>query len=337
MHRSSRTRPAAGPRPSLAGTMLAAVWSPFLSLPGPGAAGRVTGIATFGSNPGGLRMLVYTPPRPPAPGAPLVVVLHGCGQRAESFAADAGWIALAAELNLPLLLPEQSARNNAGHCFNWYHQADARRGGGEALSIRQMVRAAIRHFGSDPRRVYVAGFSAGAAMTTTLLATYPAVFAAGAAVAGVPVGCAVGGAHALFRMRHPDAFRSRQSWASAVRAATLARPTKPWPRLSIWQGGRDRTVDPANAEALAAQWSELHGWGPEPAVAEDRGPGLRRYAWGLPARPAVELWALDGLGHGFPVDRRRPGCGREGAWVADAGLPAARHIAAFWGLAPAPG
>src|SRR3712207_1636930 len=71
------------------------------------AAGRVTEIADFGSNPGKLRMLVYAPARLPSD-APLVVVLHGCCQDAVGFATDAGWLALAQRLRLALVLPEQT-------------------------------------------------------------------------------------------------------------------------------------------------------------------------------------------------------------------------------------
>jgi poly(hydroxyalkanoate) depolymerase family esterase len=296
------------------------------------ASPRVAEVARFGSNPGGLRMLVYAPARLPA-GAPLVVVLHGCRQDAEGFAADAGWLALARRLRVALVLPEQTAANNRGRCFNWHRPADVRRGGGgEAASIRQMVRAAATRFRSDRRRVFVVGLSAGGAMAAALLAAYPAVFAAGAVVAGMPVGTASTTAMALLRMHRADSFRGRTTLAAAVRTAAPAARTRRWPRLSIWQGGRDRTVDPANAEALAAQWTALHGFDPPPTGDAAPALGVRRRAWGRPARPAVELWTIAHMGHGFPVDPRLADGGRAGPWVVDAGLSAARHIAAFWGI-----
>src|ERR1700712_4806868 len=82
------------------------------------AGSSISNIATFGSNPGGLRMLAYAPTRLRT-GRPLVVVLHGCGQDAAHFAADAGWIALAQQFRLALLLPQQAYENNPGRCFNW--------------------------------------------------------------------------------------------------------------------------------------------------------------------------------------------------------------------------
>ncbi|WP_431281512.1 extracellular catalytic domain type 1 short-chain-length polyhydroxyalkanoate depolymerase [Humitalea sp. 24SJ18S-53] len=299
--------------------------------------GRITEIPAFGSNPGGLRMLVYAPARPPRPGAPLIVVLHGCRQGAEAFATDAGWLALADRLRIPLLLPEQSTLNNRHRCFNWYRPSDTGRGGGEAMSIRQMVRAATRHFGTDRRRLFIVGLSAGGAMAVAMLAAYPAVFAGGACVAGMPAGTASSGPMALLRMHRADPYRSRAGLVAAVHASAPPRGKQPWPRLSIWQGEQDRTVNPANAEVLAAQWSGLHGLDPDPATDAAVAPGIRRRTWGRAARPAVELWTIAGLGHGFPIQQAAPGGGRPGPWVLEAGLPAARHIAAFWGIDPAMG
>ena len=289
----------------------------------------VSEVAAFGSNPGALRMLVHARPRLRA-GRPLVVVLHGCGQQAVAFAAESGWLALADELGFALLLPEQIHDNNRGRCFNWFRADDVRRGSGEAMSIRQMVRVAVARYASDRRRVFIVGFSAGAGMAAAMLAAYPAVFAAGAVVAGMPVGCAKTQVGAMLHMRRANSSRTRQALASDVREVTRARSRKVWPRISIWQGSRDRTVDPANAEALAAQWSELHGQFAVPRT-DELTPGHRRRTWGRPDRPpSVELWTLPGIGHGFPVDPGAPASGYAGPWVVHAGLSAARRIAAFW-------
>ena len=163
-----------------------AAWLPILNaIPAPSAAGRVIEVSDFGPYPGGLRMFVYAPPKRLPAGAPLIVVLHGCGQNAAAFARNSGWIALAQRIGAALLLPEQTSKNNRGRCFNWFQPSDVRRGSGEAASIWQ---GAIRRYKSDQRRVFIVGLSAGAAMAAAMLAVYPATFAAGAVVAGMPVG-----------------------------------------------------------------------------------------------------------------------------------------------------
>jgi poly(hydroxyalkanoate) depolymerase family esterase len=259
-------------------------------------------------------MLMHVPAVPLAPGAPLVVLLHGCGQAAITFARDAGWIALSDRLGVPLVLPEQTGENNHGRCFNWFRPAHVRRGFGEALSIRQMVATATKRFRSDPDRIYIAGLSAGGAMTAALLAAYPDVFAGGAVVAGLPVGAASSTSEALRRMAEAGPDRSPAAWAELARRAAPAGYKDPWPRLSIWHGEDDRVVDPANSRLLAGQWSVLHGLDPASATTEALRDG-RCDRWGHDRRPVVELWSLPGLAHAWPVTARS-------------------HIARFWGLGP---
>lgn len=318
----------------LAATRLAALaWSPR---PGTGKPGIVLGrtheIPAFGSNPGALRMLLYAPSTMPPPGAPLIILLHGCRQDPARFATDSGWLALAERLGIPLVMPEQVTANNRNRCFNWYRPGDVSRNRGEAMSIRQMTRSAMQRFRSDRRRIFIVGLSAGGAMAVAMLATYPAVFAAGAAVAGMPFGAASTSPMALLRMARADPYRSRAGLVAAVRAATPSRGTQPWPRLSIWQGEADRTVNPENAELLAAQWGGLHGLDPEPSSLVTSDQGVTRRIWGRAAKPGVELWTMPGLAHGFPINTGAPDGGRPGPWVLDAGVAAARHIAAFWGI-----
>jgi poly(hydroxyalkanoate) depolymerase family esterase len=268
-------------------------------------------VDSFGSNPGRLSMFVHLPPTPPLPGVPLIVLLHGCGQTATAFAQDTGWVALADRLGFPLVLPEQSGDNNHGRCFNWFRPTHVGRGSGEALSIRQMVATAAERFRSDPARIYIAGLSAGGAMTAAMLAAYPDVFAAGAIVAGLPVGAAISTTEALSRMAEAGPKRSREDWAQQVHHAAPVGYAGPWPRLSIWHGGADRVVDPANAHLLAEQWSAVHGWNSGGIAAKP----LTREIWGPQARPAVELLLVPGLPHVWPTD-------------------AAAHILSFWGLQP---
>ncbi len=279
-------------------------------------------------------MYVYTPVKPVPANSPLIVVLHGCGQHAGSFASNAGWVDLANHFRLPLLLPEQVAANNPGRCFNWYRPGDTQRGLGEAMSVRQMLRAAMQRFVSDRRRIFVVGLSAGGALTAELMASYPAVFNAGAVVAGMPVGAASNAVSALLRMNSSNPFTTRESLVKAITSnqATSKRSRRTWPRISIWHGEQDRTIDPANGTALAAQWSALHGFAELPSSDDISASGIRRRSWGNANRPSVELWTLPKMGHGFPIDAATPGGGRVAFGVVDARISAAYHIAGFWGL-----
>lgn len=317
----------------------------------------MTGITDFGSNPGRLGMRVYVPGTAPPAGAPLIVVMHGCGQSAFEFARDGGWIAFAERQRVPLLLPEQSGDNNQQHCFNWFRPSDITRGRGEVLSIRQMVAEAVRRFHSDPAQVFVVGLSAGGAMAAALLAAYPDVFAAGAVIAGLPVGCARNPAQAFARMSDAGADRTPAEWADQVRAVGPARYRGPWPRISIWHGAQDRTVDPRNAKNLVEQWTALHGLD---AVADERTaavPGATHSVWGSSRPPVVESWTVASLAHGFPIERAVaarsfepdlmaswmamgafgqgfPFAGGHGSrWVHEAGIDAVPAITGFWGIA----
>src|SRR6516165_7032885 len=150
---------------------------------------RLRELTEFGANPGNLRMFVYAPEHLP-PKAPLVVALHGCTQTADEYDHGTGWSSLADSLGLAVLYPQQQPANNPKNCFSWFLPGDIARGKGEALSIRAMVEHAIAIFASDRRKVFVTGLSAGGAMASVMLATYPEIFAGGAIIAGLPYGCA---------------------------------------------------------------------------------------------------------------------------------------------------
>lgn len=283
------------------------------------SAGGVVEVTGFGANPGRLRMLLHVPAPAPRPGAPLLVLLHGCGQDPVRFAATSGFMALADRLGAPLLLPDQQAENNRQRCFNWFRPADVRRGSGEAASVRQMVGEALRRFEADPARVFVAGLSAGGALAAALLAAYPDVFAGGGVVAGVPVGAASDLHQALLQMNQPPRA-PRADWVARL----PQRREVSWPRLSVWHGAADRTVDPANADALVAQWTGRLGLPEAPETEWQPAPHLLRRVWG----DAVEQWSLAGFGHAFPVADGAPA----DPFVLPAGIAAAEAMARFWGL-----
>jgi poly(hydroxyalkanoate) depolymerase family esterase len=294
------------------------------------AAGRLSDMADFGSNPGSLNARTYVPAALAA-GAPLVVVLHGCSQTAADYDHGSGWSLMADRHQFALLFPEQQRGNNAHLCFNWFVPEDTRRGSGEALSIRQMIETLTIRHRIDRRRIFITGLSAGGAMASAMLATYPEVFAAGAILAGLPYGCASTIPEAFDRMRGHGGPGERELVA-LVRGAS--EHDGAWPRISVWQGSADQTVVPANAEAIVGQWCALHAL-PRRPTRTDTVDGHRRQVWcGADGRELVEHYSIAGMGHGAPVHRDGPeGASSSRAYMLDAGISSTRRIAAFWGLA----
>lgn len=297
----------------------------------PAGAGRLQPFADFGPNPGALDAKSHVPAGLPA-GAPLVVVLHGCTQTADGYDRGAGWSALADRHGFALLYPEQSRRNNVSGCFNWFDPQDIARGGGEAMSIHQMIETMIERHAIDPRRIFVTGLSAGGAMAMAMLAAYPELFAGGAVIAGLAYASAASVPEALDRMRG-HALPGAAALEAKVRGASDF--TGPWPMLSVWQGAADRTVDPANAEAILAQWRGLHALREAPDASEVTGNATRRVWRDATGRDVVEAWTVRGMGHGTPLDAEADGIGCAGPYMLDVGISSTQHLAALWGIAPA--
>lgn len=291
------------------------------------ALSEVTG---FGSNPGNLRMFKYVPSGLPA-GAPMVVALHGCAQSASSYDDETGWQLLADRYRFSLLLPQQQSANNSSSCFNWFEAGDTARGQGEALSIKQMVDRMVADHGVASGRVYVTGLSAGGAMTSVLLATYPDVFAGGAILSGLPYRCATTQS-AAFSCMNPGSDLTPAQWGDKVRAAGTW--SGPWPIVSIWHGDADYTVRPINLVESVEQWTNVHGID-QTADVSDTVAGYPHKVYKDAASVArVETYTITGMGHGTPVD---PGagesqCGTAGAYVLDVNICSSYYIARFFGL-----
>jgi poly(hydroxyalkanoate) depolymerase family esterase len=288
---------------------------------------EVTG---FGANPGDLRMFSFVPgelqPKPA-----LVVVLHGCGQTAAGYDLGAGWSTLATRYGFALLMPEQQSSNNAQGCFNWFNPEDTARDRGEACSIRQMIARMVGDHGLDANSIFVTGLSAGGAMTSVMLATYPEIFAGGAVIAGLPFGVATNMREALNGMFQSPS-RPAGELGDLVRHAS--NHNGPWPKLSVWHGSADRTVNPANADEIVKQWLDVHHL-PSTPMSEAIVDGYpRQIWWNADGETTVESYTITNMAHGTPLGMadNDEHYGAQGAFLIEAGISSSYHIASFFGL-----
>ena len=222
---------------------------------------------------GRRRYKLYVPAGAATAPRPLVLMLHGCTQSPDDFAAGTGMNAVADELGLLVAYPEQTAAHNSSKCWNWFKPGDQRRGGGEgALPV-------------DVARVFVAGLSAGGAAAAVLAHEYPDVFRA----AGVHSGLACGAARDL-----PSAITAMKRGAAGRPAADRAVP------IITFHGSADRTVNPANAHHVLAD--AIAGLA-APTVERGRSPAGSAYTretWrDAQGNVRAEAWTIEGAGHAW--------------------------------------
>lgn len=247
---------------------------------------------SFTCTAGSRSYRLYVPASAPDRPRGLVVMLHGCKQDPEDFAAGTGMNAVAEAYGLVIAYPRQSGADNASSCWNWFRPADQMRDRGEPSIIAGITKDIMWDFGLDRSRVFVAGLSAGGAMAAVMGQTYPDLYSA----AGIHSGLAYGSANDVM-----SAFSSmRGDGGLASGPKRLANGHRL--RTIVFQGSADRTVHPSNADRIVAAAAPT-GAGCAVRRESGRSAGGRIYTRTIVADPggntAVEYWLVEGAGHAW--------------------------------------
>lgn len=231
---------------------------------------------------------LYLPPatagQAPSP-RPLVLMLHGCTQTPDDFAAGTRMNDAARAGGFLVLYPAQGALANLHRCWNWFKHGHQQRGRGEAALLADLTREVIQAHGVDPARVCVAGMSAGAGMAAVLGETYPELFAAVGLHSGVPTGLA------------RDVFTAMAVMKTGP-VALPAHPAVPPPTV-IFHGDQDEVVHPASADEALRRFAAL---GPRDTAQGETAEGVawtRHRVRDGQGRVRAEQWIVHGGGHAW--------------------------------------
>ena len=261
------------------------------------------------SNAAGIRAYkLFIPSHYQGQPLPLLVMLHGCTQSPDDFAAGTRMNFLADEQNCFVVYPEQPRGANQSKCWNWFRTGDQQRGGGEPSLIAGITRLIMREYSIDPKRVYVAGLSAGGAAAAIMAATYGDLYAA----VGVHSGLACGAASDL-----PSAFIAMRQGGEFNAVAKLGSPV---PTI-VFHGDDDTTVHPDNSDRILEQ--SANATSPTTEVLHGRVPNGHAYTRTITTNRSGQVisehWNVHGAGHawsggspaGSYTDPRGPDASRE--------------------------
>lgn len=267
---------------------------------------------SFAAEAGSRAYKLYVPSTHRGGPVPLLVMLHGCTQSPDDFAAGTRMNALAEEHGLLVLYPAQPSSANAQKCWNWFSPGDQRRDQGEPSLIAGMTRQVMREHGADPRRVYVAGLSAGGAAAAIMGQAYPELYAA----VGVHSGLACGAARDV-----PSAFAAMRQGAAGAPLRT-AEAQRVIPTI-VFHADRDTTVHPRNGDQVIAQSAAAASSGLRTEILHGQVAGGHAYSRTVHSNAAgqamLEQWLVHGGGHawsggsttGSYTDPRGPDASRE--------------------------
>ncbi|GAC1436073.1 MAG: hypothetical protein PVS3B3_27070 [Ktedonobacteraceae bacterium] len=242
----------------------------------------------------------------------LFVMLHGCGQTAIDFATGTSMNVLAEQYGFIVVYPQQTSTYNQGLCWNWFLPVNQTRGRGEPASIVGIIQD-VQHntarWTIDPMRVYVAGLSAGAAMSVILGVTYPDMFAAVGMHSGLEYQAATNLNDGLKAMRRGGPDPQQQGLVAYTAMSNLSRIV---PAI-VFHGTKDTTVAPVNGDQSVQQWMETDHlasnttYSPDftrpTSVTSGQVPGGYSYVvatWDTANGTAVQAyWKIGGLGHAW--------------------------------------
>jgi poly(hydroxyalkanoate) depolymerase family esterase len=249
------------------------------------------------SGPAGTREYkLYVPSGYHGQPLPLVVMLHGCTQNADDFAAGTRMNALAESQPCFVVYPTQSQSANVSKCWNWFKPDHQQRGQGEPSIIAGITNEVIETYKVDTRRVYVAGLSAGGAMAAVMADTYPELYAAVGVHSGLPPGAAHSLPSALAAMKGGTAGRGKRRSRPAHAA-----PTPKIPSI-VFHGDADSKVHPCNGDQLVAAFSGGDSM-PNSTTQQGQVPGGRSYTRRLfnerGGIATCEQWVVHGAPHAW--------------------------------------
>ncbi len=248
---------------------------------------------TFTNEAGSRPYRLYVPSR--LEGAvPLIVMLHGCNQSPDDFAAGTRMNAAADQHGFLVAYPGQTKAANSSKCWNWFSADDQRRDHGEPSLIAGITREVMQHYPIDPRRVYVAGLSAGGAAAAIMGASYPDLYAAICVHSGLACGAARDLPSAFAAMRQGSGGQAHHGPG----ATGVGRRLVP---AIVFHGDRDSTVHPRNADEVIAQ--SARDTKMQTIAQEGRVPGGHAYTCTLfenrEGKTVLEQWVIHGAGHAW--------------------------------------
>ena len=251
----------------------------------PGPAGQFISGSHSEGTAGSRDYKLYIPPASFTEPLPLVVMLHGCTQNPDDFAAGTGMNDAALKRGFYVLYPAQTQHANSSRCWNWFKHNHQKRGRGEPALLAGMTKDVMARYNIDPKRVYVAGLSAGGAMAAILGDAYPDLFAA----VGVHSGLATGSATNV-----QTALSAMQTGPAPTAARTTASP----PTI-VFHGDKDATVNPVNGEQVLAASAGAHKPETKRAKSANGRDYTQRVYKEAGGRVVAEHWAVHGAGHAW--------------------------------------